>query len=256
LTLLSVFRRLPMREATCRVKSLNLTCSRCKALISIIFQGLFTKIKLFISVTYGATNTTNNRIYVWDFSLSNIKKDQPASWSPWSGTGLNIQQFTIYGGKLYGCSSTTNGFVYQLDNTGVYNDDGTAINSYWYSKEYAGFTEDTALTKDFRYINLLYDNAGSYSMNLRYLTDSDKGSGTNMAIDLTSGGTIWGSGTNGLIFGTSTWGGGTNQTEKRVYFGSGIRGKRIQIRFDNQNTINQRFKVYRAQFLYTLRGYR
>lgn len=218
--------------------------------------GIVYKNRAFITVSFSSSATSNNRVYVWDFSVSNLKKDQPASWVPWSGTPFNINQFTIYGGKLYGCSSTTSGFVYQVTDTSVYSDDGSAINSYWWSKEFAGFSPDTALTKDFRYLNILYDNAGSYSMNLRYRTDSDVGIGNTKAIDLTTTGSTWGTGPNALVWGVGTWGGGVNQTESRIFFGGSIRGKRLQFGFDNQNTANQRFRVHRGQFQYTLRGYR
>lgn len=214
-------------------------------------SGIVYKNKAYITLTYGLNQTTNNRMYVWDFSLTNVKKDQVASWVPWSGSFINFNQFTIYGGKFYGAASDTSGYVYQMVDTNVYSDNGAAINSYWTSKEYPGYPEDTALSKDFRYINMLYDNAGSYSMNLRILTDSDSGTGTAIPIDLTSGGSVWGT----MVWGRDTWAGAVSQTESRVFFGS-ARGKRLQIRFDNQNKAGQRFKVHRAQFLYNIRGYR
>ncbi len=216
--------------------------------------GIVYKNRAFITLTYQSPNTTNNRIYVWDFSLSNVNKRQIASWVPWKG--INVQQFAVYSGKLYGASSTSNGYVYQVADTGVYSDDGSAIDSYYWTKEFPGFPEDTNYTKDFRYLNFLYDNSGSYQMTLRYRTDSDAGVGNYQNIDLTSGGSVWGSGVNGLTWGVGKWGGGVAQTEKRVFFGAALRGKRLQIRFDNQNTVNQRFAVYRAQFLYNIKGYR
>lgn len=214
-------------------------------------SGIAYKNRAFISMTYGANNTANNRVYVWDYSLSNLSKNQIASWVPWTGTAMNIQQFAIYGGKLYGCSSGNSGFVYQIGDTGVYNDDGAAINSYWWSKEYYGYAEDQEMTKDFRYINLLYDLAGNYYMNLRYLTDSDSGSGSSQQISLNGGGSQWGT----MVWGRDNWGGGNTRNQGRIYFGS-IQGKTVQFRFDNQNTVNQRFKVYRGQISYTIRGYR
>lgn len=214
--------------------------------------GIVYKNRAFVSLTYGSGQTTNNRIYVWDYSPSNLNKTQIASWVPWSGTGHSIQQFTIYDGKLYGASATSNGFVYRLADTGVYNDDGAAIDSYWWSKEFAGYAEDTNVTKDFRYLNILVDNAGSYSMNLVYRTDSDTGSGLAIPLDLSPGGSLWGT----MVWGVDNWGGGVDQTEVRVYLGGSVRGKRLQFRFDNQNTVNQRFKVYHAQMRYNARGYR
>jgi hypothetical protein len=214
--------------------------------------GIVYKNKAYISVTYGVNQTTNNRIYVWDFSMSNVRKEQPASWSPWEGTGHSITQFAIYDGKLYGASATTNGFVYRLGDTGVYADDSAAIDSYWWSKEYSGFTQDTASTKDFRYINILVDNAGSYSMNLKYRTDSDRGAGTTQAVDLSTTAPTW----NGSTWNGTIWSAGVGQSEKRVYLGGSVRGLRLQIRFDNQNIASQRFRVHRGQLFYNIRGYR
>ncbi len=221
-----------------------------------LITGIVYKNRAFVSVPYGISQTSNNRVYVWDFSLSNVKKDQPASWAPWTGTPMNITQFAIYGGKIYAASSTSSGYVYRIIDTGTYDDDGASINSYWTSKEYSGYVEDTNLTKDFRYINMLYDNAGSYYMNMSYVTDSSVGVGNTVQINLTSGGSVWGTGANGLVWGVGTWGGGVSQTESRIYFGSAVRGKRISITFSNQNIAGQRFMVHRAQFLYNTRGYR
>jgi hypothetical protein len=210
------------------------------------------KNRAFITVPFGSGQTTNNRVYVWDFSLSNLKKDQEASWVPWSGTGFNIAQFTIYGGNLYGCDSGTTGFVYRLGDTGVYSDDGNAINSYLTTKEYSGNEEDTQLTKDFRYVNMLVDLAGNYYMNITAKVDSDSGSGTSIQVYLNPGGTNWGS---VMTWGSSTWGGAKTQLETRVFLGAQL-GKRLSLTFSNQNTAGQRFKVHRAQFLYNIRGYR
>lgn len=214
--------------------------------------GIVFRNRAYVSVTYGSGATSNNRIYVWDFSLSNLNKQQIASWVPWTGTPYNVQQFTIYGGNLYGCSSGTSGYVYQLAYTGTYDDDGAAINSYWISKEYPGFVEDEGFSKDWRYINMLYDNAGSYFMNVRYKVDSDLGTGNMIQVYLNSStNSNWGA----LTWGLGTWGAGNKRSEARIYLGSS-KGKRLQIGFDNQNKVGQRFKVYRAQLAYNLRGYR
>lgn len=207
------------------------------------------KNRAYISLTYGAGNTSNNRIYCFDFSMSNLKKNQKSSWVPF--TGLSAQQFTVYSGKLYFASSSNNGFVYQMDGTGVYSDDGTAIDSYYYTKEFPGFDQDTNMMKDFRYANILIDNAGAYFMNVIYKSDSDSGSGNSQQISLNPNASLWGT----LIWGMGTWGGGAMQAETRVFV-SPTRGKRIQFKFSNQNTAGQRFKVYRMNFDYNIRGYR
>lgn len=212
-------------------------------------SGIVFKNKAYVTLSYGSGVTQNNRMYCFDFSMSNLKKSQKVSWSPF--TGLSAQQYTIYGGKLYFASSTTNGFVYQMDGTGVYSDDGVAINSYYYTKEFPGFHSDVNYYKDFRYVNILIDTAGSYFMNVGYRSDSDSGVGNSQQVDLNPGGSLWGT----MIWGSDLWGGGTTQVEKRVYL-SPVRGKRIQFLFSNQNTVGQRFKVYRMNFIYNIRGYR
>ena len=73
---------------------------------SIVFQN-----RAYIAVTYDTGNITNNRIYVYDFSSSDLSKKQQAAWSP--DTGINAAQFTIYNGRLYFISNTATGFVYQ-----------------------------------------------------------------------------------------------------------------------------------------------
>jgi hypothetical protein len=208
------------------------------------------KNRLYITMPYGQSQVTNNRIYVMDFSISNLSKNQKESWVPW--TGLNAAQFTVYGGRLYYISSIASGFVYQIEDTGVYSDDGVAINSYFWTKEFAGSKDEVNTTKDFRYANFLIDNAGSYFMNINYRVDSDSdASGQIVQVPLTSSASQWGS----MMWGTSTWGGGVDQTDYRLYLGS-ARGKRIQFRFSNQNTVNQRFKVHWGTFNYIVKGYR
>lgn len=210
---------------------------------SIVFKN-----KIYIALTYGAANTTNNRIYVMDFSISNLSKNQMASWVPW--TGLNAAQFTVYDGKLYYGTSTTTGFVYRLE-AGTYNDDSAAINSYYWTKEFGGIPEETGFFKDFRHVNMLVDLAGAYFMNAHYRTDSDSGDGTQNQINLDPKGSKWGT----MVWGVDTWGGGANQKEVRFNLGKS-RGKRIQLKFSNQNTANQRFKVHHLSLIYNLKGFR
>lgn len=216
-------------------------------------SAIIYKKKAWISVTYGSNNTINNRVYQMDFSMSNIKKDQELSWCPFDG--MNAAQFVIYAGNLYFGTSASTGFVYQCE-TGQYNDDGAAINSYYNTKEYVGDESDiegsdTNLFKDFRYTNILVDTAGTYNMNLSYYQDGDTGDGNTIPVNLTPGGSLWGT----MVWGTNTWGGGTVSKEMRVFLAN-ARGKRIKFKFDNQNTVNQRFKVHGLNFIYNIRGYR
>jgi hypothetical protein len=204
------------------------------------------KNKAYISVTYGSTNTTNNRVYLFDFSMSNLSKSQRFSWVPF--TGLNAAQFAIYGGSLYYGSSSTDGFIYQLE-TSTYDDNGSAINSYYWTKEFSGKPEHENLPKDFRKVKILADLAGAYYMNLSWKVDSDKGVGQTKQIDLNPGGSLWGT----MRWGIDLWGGGKDQYEFEIPLGQ-THGKRIQFKFDNQNTANHRFKIHRMTFLYNVRG--
>jgi hypothetical protein len=210
--------------------------------------GIVYKNRAYIALTYGVGATVNNRIYVYDFSISNLRKDQEASWAPW--TGINASFFTIYGGKLYAASSGTDGFVYQLE-SGTYDDNGSAINSYYWTKELPGFANEVNFNKDFRYANLLVENSGAWFMDLGYRVDSDSGSGSNKQISLNPGGSLWGS----MVWGRDLWGGGSSQKEVRVFL-DGARGKRIQFKFSNQNKVGQKFKVMKLNYAYNLKGYR
>jgi hypothetical protein len=208
---------------------------------SIIFKN-----KAYVALTKGTGNTTNGRVYVMDFSATNLSKHQKEAWSPWSG--LNVAQWTVYGGNLYYGSSTATGYVHKL-NAGVYSDDGAAINSYYWTKEFTGGKEDDSFSKDFRYANILVDLAGAYYMNISARTDSDSGDGTNYQVALDPGQSLWGT----MVWGTDTWGGGSYQLDQRQFL-AGARGKRIQFKFSNQNTAGQRFKVHWMNFTYNLKG--
>jgi hypothetical protein len=136
-------------------------------------------------------------------------------------------------------------------NAGIYRDDTAAINSYYYTKEFGGNPGDYNFHKDFRYANVLVDMAGNYNMNLTARTDSDLGSGNTQTIDLDSGGSLWGT----MVWGVDDWGGGFAQKEVRVDLGT-VSGTRIQYKFDNQNIVNQRFKVHGLNFLANIKGFR
>ncbi len=208
---------------------------------SIVFKN-----KAYITLTKASGSTTNNRVYVFDFSISNLSKNQKEAWIPWSG--LNATQFTVYGGFLYFQSSTATGFVYKIAE-GVYSDDGSAINSYYWTKEFSGPKTEASFNKDFRYTNLLVDLAGAYYMTVGVRTDSDAGEGTNYQIDLSPATSVW----NAFVWGVGMWGSGALQKDVRHYL-SGARGKRVQYKFSNQNVAGQRFKVHWQNFTYNLKG--
>lgn len=210
--------------------------------------GMVYGTKAFVALTYDSGNTQNNRIYVYDFSISDLSEKQKFSWVPY--TGLNASQFTVYGGLLYYGSSLSDGFVQQMD-SGIYSDNGSAIDSYFWTKEISGFDKDTLYFKDWRKANLLLDLPGAYFMNITYRVDSDSGMGSTQQVDLDPGGSQWGV----MVWGVDAWGGGKTQDERILDLGT-TSGKRIQFRFSNQNTAGQRFKVHWMNLVYNVKGLR
>lgn len=210
---------------------------------SIVFNN-----RAYIAMTKGAGTTTNNRVYMMDFTPEVLRPGRKETWVPW--TGLNVAQFTVYNGTLYYGTSTATGYIYKMVE-GTYNDDGAAINSYLWTKEFACGPGEESYNKDFRFTNLLADLAGAYFMDLSFRTDSDMGTGTNYPIDLNPGGSLWGH----MVWGQDDWGGGASQSDLKISLGT-ARGKRIQFKFSNQNTVNQRFKVHFQNFTYNIKGAR
>jgi hypothetical protein len=149
---------------------------------------------------------------------------------------------------LYYGSSNAVGFLFKED-PGVYADNGGAINSYFWTKEFTGLRNEKSFQKDFRFLNILADLPGAYYMNVGIKTDSDAGSGTDYAVSVDPESELWGS----MVWGVDPWGGGSYQKDIKVAL-AGAAGKRVQFKFSNQNTINQKFKVHWMNFTYNLKG--
>lgn len=213
-----------------------------------LISGMVYKNKAYIALPYDTGTTANNRYYLFDFSIANLKKSQEFSWVP--NTGIYPSMFTVYGGELYYGSANAVGFIYQME-SGTYSDDGNAIDSYYWTKEYAGFKEDTNFYKDYRFANLLVDKAGAYYMDIAARVNSDDSDGTAQQINLDPGGSLWGV----MEWGVDDWGGGFSQEEMKLALGP-LAGERIQFKFSNQNTAGQRFKVHGMNFSYNRKGYR
>ncbi len=206
------------------------------------------KDNVYISVTYGAGATTNNRIYVIDFDITNLGRKQKFALAPW--TGINAAQFTIFGGDLYCSTSDSTGYVYKL-NDGTYNDDGAAIDSYIETKEFSGFKGDENFHKDFRYFRALLDNLGNYNIDILYSSDSSITLDDKKEINTDPGGSLWGT----MIWDQDRWGGGVNSQDSKIFLGV-TRGNRIKFRISNQNKADQRFRVNWIKFSYNLKGFR
>jgi hypothetical protein len=204
------------------------------------------KNKLWFSVPYQAS--VNNRVYQFDFTRRAEDKTT-GSWVPFTFPyGFNA--FTVYNGKLYGQAAGQTGLVYELD-TSTYNDNGTAIDSYAWTKEYFGHKEHQENWKDFRRANFVVETLGAYNMNVTFRTDADTGT-TTKQINLDPGGPVWGS----FTWGSAIWGAAATRANATIYFGV-CNGKRIEIKFSNQGAANQGFHVYpNGSFTYNARGRR
>jgi hypothetical protein len=208
------------------------------------------KQKAYITLTKGSGETANNYIYVFDFSVDNLfaRKNKEGVWVPW--TGLSAEQFVEYNGSLYYQSSAAVGFVY-LMNRPTFTDAGVAIDSYFWTKNYSGLPTDERWTKDFRAFNIIFQRAGGYFMNVSYRTDSNLGVGTAIQVDLDPGGSLYGT----AEYGVDVYGGGQEEGQIEQTLGQVV-GERIQFKFDNQNTLNQKFKILGLQFIYNKKGRR
>jgi len=210
---------------------------------------------LYLAVTHGTGSTQNNRIYVYDFHrrqgyspTTGQKNELVGAWSPW--TGLSVSAFVVYNGFLYGASSIADGFVQKL-NDGTYNDNGAAINSYFWTKEFDENPADRDYEKDFRTGHFEVALTGDWDMGISHRTDSEDSSGKLNKINLDSGGNNWGT----LVWGVDNWDAGVNRKNVKIIL-SGSRGKRVQFKFDNQNTASSWFKVIVGRFYYNRRGLR
>ncbi len=213
-----------------------------KNIVSIVHKN-----KAYISVTSGSA-TTNNRVFVFDFSTSGLEKAQKYTWIPW--TGINASQFTVYGGSLYYSCSNNVGYVYKMDQTS-YNDSGAAINSYFWTKEFGGIGSQGVWHKDWRFSNILYGLIGDWLMGLTIRVDSDQGEGVQYDLDCNPGLSVWGT----MVWGQDNWDAGRDVKDLKYPLGQ-FRGKRIQFKFSNKNTINSGFKVVGQNLTYNLKGKR
>lgn len=205
--------------------------------------------KIWFAVPYNGT-TTNNRVYQFDY-VRRVDSDHAGSWVPFSYP-YSFSAFTIYGGSLYAQSGLATGFVYKL-NTNGYSDNGTAIDSYAWTKEFFGHKAHMENYKHFRAGNFTVETLGTYNMTIHYRSDDDDGMGTSKVVSLDPEGAVW----NQFNWGDGTlWGGGNEQRRVTISLGT-LKGKRIQFRFSNQNTLSQGFHVYpHGSFSYNLLGER
>lgn len=203
--------------------------------------------KIWAALTYGASQTTNNRIYQFDF-IRRDKSRASGSWVPF--TGMSAKAFTVYDNKLYFGSSASDGKVHRANN-GTYSDNGTAIDSYFQTKEFDGGKLERHYEKDFRQANFSVETLGNWLMRVHWFIDSDKGTGDGVDVNLNPGSSLWGT----FVWGSASWGGGQTRKDVKVELGQAS-GKRVSFKFTNKNTVSQAFKVVRGNVYYNRRGLR
>ncbi len=199
--------------------------------------------------------TKNNVIFLFDFSLGRLDREQEAVWCPW--TNCEFISFTTYRHsnrdktQIYAGSVNADGYIRELNVEGVYSDNGSqAIDSYYYTKNFAGAKGHENIHKDFRYALILHDISPiDQDMNFTYIKDGQT-TGTTNTIPLT-GGTTWGT----VIWGEFLWSPGVGSYESRSYIAPSF-GKRMQFKFDNQNVAGQYFKLFGFNFVYNNKGLR
>lgn len=214
------------------------------------------KNKIYITVPRGTGQVTNNYIYVIDLSYDNLKKRyqdevigvSSFSWYPWYG--INVSQFTIYEGKLYGGSSEADGYVYELNTTDL-NDNGNPINSYYITKEFYGYNQDAENHKDFRKLFFLTDTIHNQYIGVSAKTNSDAGIFTMIPISIDDNAEYWGQ----IIWGANNWSAGISQKDINFDLGT-LNGKRIQFKFSNLNKKDVGFKLHYMSFGYNVKGQR
>jgi hypothetical protein len=213
----------------------------------IVFDG-----KAYISIAYGTNQTTNNRIYVYDFrrEMRDSSDVSNESWFPWSYSALAPGPMCVYNGAVYFGSDSATGFVYKI-NYATYSDDGAAINSYYWTKEFSGLSTDINSTKDFRKVEFLFGRVGAYYMDFGFRTDSDLSGATVQQVSVAPGGSLWGT----MVWGTDVWSAGFQDGEETTFIPAS-RGKRIQFYFSNRNIAGQAFKMIRMKFSYNNKGRR
>lgn len=196
--------------------------------------------------TYAGTGSTTNNGIFW-LDLTRVGSEgQPGSWAKW--TGINARCFYVNNGQLFAGDATSTGFVRKL-NSSSYSDSGTAIDCYFYTREIGGEKDGQldSYVKDLRELYVWHQQLGAYYMDVNVRADGDTSDGIAYPVYLDPGGNTWGA----MVWGTDAWGGTRSDYETRLVMG--YLGKRFQIGFTNQNTVDQAFKVHRIELGFNIR---
>lgn len=202
--------------------------------------------KIWLSVPNSGSSIKNDKIYLFDYLRASSPDQLTGAWSILSNPAVNC--FSTYDGDLYGGAAASTGYVYKL-NSGTSHDSG-AIDSYFKTIWIPGNGEHKENTKVWRHLYLWVETTGSWNLNITYWTDFTQDVGTTTTVDLSGGGTTWGS----AKWNENIWDGGSNRKLVRVDLINAV-GKVIQFKFGT-NTVDQNWKIYQMQLDYNLRRMR
>ena len=206
------------------------------------------KNRAYITGPYGVAQATNNRIWYLDYSFENLNRKNKLAWAPWSG--LNAADFTVYGGELYYATSAADGFVHVM-NQAAFNDNGVGIDSYIWTKEFFGYSDDENWTKDWRWLNLFYILKGAGVLTLMIRVDSSAATPSTIGTVSLLGNCVW----DVFEWDTGEWDQAGVSTENKISLGQ-FRGKRVQFKLSNEATAGIGFEVVGLRLTYNLRGLR
>lgn len=201
---------------------------------------------IFMSVT--KSGDAQNAHGYW-FDINRLGAEgQPGSWAPWDGRPTQVSCYVVHtDGKFYAGSAKADGYLIEVNKADTYNDAGSAINSYWWSKQLGGEKDLDSWFKDWRRCNVWFAQLGAYNMKVNFRRDGDSGDGSPFYVSLNPGGSVFDS----AIFDSATFG-GSSDDEQQIILGQ-MMSRRLSARFSNENTVNQAFRVYRFNLLSTIR---
>ena len=211
---------------------------------SVVFKN-----RAYIAVPSGTSQQYNNRTFYFDFSQENLARKQKFAFAPW--TGVYPAFFCVFKGELYCGDARPIGKVIKLL-TENRNDDGAGIDSYLWTKEFFGLPTDEEWMKDFRWINVLYENTTNGSMPITVRVDSDDGNGAALTSLMPNYASSY---FDEALWDVGRFGEGARTREQKVSVGA-YRGKRIQFKFSNGAVANTTMSILGLKLKYNMRGLR
>jgi len=192
-----------------------------------------------------ATATENDTMYIYDNSTVSGQGTQLGAWSKL--TGPNVNNFVEFNGNLYG--GDYDGNIFQIAKPDLYNYDGAAIDTHYWTSFIYGKEEHHDYDKVWRYLFVELEAAGDYDLDIYYRQDTAE-SGNKDQINLLMPSTLWGT----MVWGIDYWNVGFDRRIYRLVLG-GMVSKSIQFGF-KMNTADTRFRLYNLKCEYNLRRQR